>query len=73
MARYMLDTDTCSYIMKRSSQMVLTRVKAVPVTDVCISVITRSELLYGVEAATGDSRGGRLYFGHHQVRTALRR
>jgi len=23
-ARYMLDTDTCSYIMKRSSQMVLT-------------------------------------------------
>ena len=27
MARYMLDTDTCSYIMKRSNQMVLTRLQ----------------------------------------------
>jgi tRNA(fMet)-specific endonuclease VapC len=51
MARYMLDTDTCSYIMKRSSRPVLTRLQAVPVTDVCISVITKSELLYGVEVS----------------------
>lgn len=49
MARYMLDTDTCSYIMKRSSQVALNRLQAVSVTDVCISVITKSELLYGVE------------------------
>lgn len=48
MARYMLDTDTCSYIMKRSNQTVVTRLRAVPVTDVCMSVITKSELLYGV-------------------------
>ena len=48
-ARYMLDTDTCSYIMKRSSQPVMKRLRAVPVTSVCISVITKSELLYGVE------------------------
>ena len=48
MARYMLDTDTCSYIMKRSSEAVIRRLRAVPVTDVCISVITKSELLYGV-------------------------
>jgi tRNA(fMet)-specific endonuclease VapC len=51
MARYMLDTDTCSYIMKRSNQTVVTRLRAVPVTDVCISVITKSELLYGVEVS----------------------
>lgn len=51
MARYMLDTDTCSYIMKRSSQEVLNRLQTVPVTDVCISVITKSELLYGVEVS----------------------
>ena len=51
MARYMLDTDTCSYIMKRSSQAVLDRLRVVPVTDVCISVITKSELLYGVEVS----------------------
>ena len=51
MARYMLDTDTCSYIMKRSSQAVLDRLRTVAVTDVCISVISKSELLYGVEVS----------------------
>jgi tRNA(fMet)-specific endonuclease VapC len=51
MARYMLDTDTCSYIMKRSNQTVVRWLRAVPVTDVCISVITKSELLYGVEVS----------------------
>jgi len=49
MARYMLDTDTCSYIMKRSSDAVLKRLRRVPVSEVCVSVITKSELLYGVE------------------------
>src|SRR5437667_1389777 len=49
MPRYMLDTDTCSYVMKRSSQAVLNRLQEVPVSDVCISVITKSELLFGVE------------------------
>ena len=48
MARYMLDTDTSSYIMKRSSRVLLNRLQAIPVSDVCISVITKSELLYGV-------------------------
>jgi tRNA(fMet)-specific endonuclease VapC len=45
----MLDTDTCSYIMKRSNERLMKRLGTVPVTDVCISVITKSELLYGVE------------------------
>lgn len=49
MPRYMLDTDTCSYIMKRSNPRVLKRLQKVAVTDVCISVITKAELLYGVE------------------------
>ncbi len=51
MARYMLDTDTCSYIMKRSSAPVLRHLQATPLTDVCISVITKAELLYGVEVS----------------------
>lgn len=34
--------------MKRSNQSVVKRLRAVPVTDVCMSVITKSELLYGV-------------------------
>jgi tRNA(fMet)-specific endonuclease VapC len=56
MARYMLDTDTCSSIMKRSSPPVLRRLQAVPVTDVCMSVITKSELLYGVEVSPRRSQ-----------------
>jgi tRNA(fMet)-specific endonuclease VapC len=51
MPRYMLDTDTCSYIMRRSPDEVLKRLAKVPVSDVCISVITKSELLYGVEVS----------------------
>jgi len=49
MLLYMLDTDTCSYIMKRSSPAVLKRLQEIRVSDVCISVITKSELLFGVE------------------------
>ena len=45
----MLDTDTCSYIMKRSNDEVLRRLRKVLVSDVCISVVTKAELLFGVE------------------------
>ena len=51
MPRYMLDTDTCSYIMKRSNDPLLRKLQSVPVTDVCMSVITKAELLYGVEVS----------------------
>lgn len=47
--RYMLDTDTCSYIMKRSSAVLLRRLQSVAIGDVCISVVSKAELLYGVE------------------------
>jgi tRNA(fMet)-specific endonuclease VapC len=49
--RYMLDTDTCSYIMRRSPEAVIKRLVRVPVSDVCVSVITKSELLFGVEVS----------------------
>jgi len=51
MAEYMLDTDTSSYIMKRSHDAVLKRLTRVPIGAVCISVITKSELLFGVEVS----------------------
>lgn len=51
MSRFMLDTDTCSYIMKRSHPQVIERLRAVPVSDVCMSVVTKAELLYGVEVS----------------------
>lgn len=46
---YMLDTDICSYVMKRSSDAVLERLATVAVEEVCMSVITKAELMYGVE------------------------
>jgi tRNA(fMet)-specific endonuclease VapC len=49
MPRYMLDTDTSSYIMKRSNDSVLRRLKKTLVSDVCISVTTRADLIFGVE------------------------
>jgi tRNA(fMet)-specific endonuclease VapC len=51
MPRFMLDTDTCSYIMKRSHPPLVKRLRSVPVGDVCMSVITKAELLYGVEVS----------------------
>ena len=51
MARYMLDTDTCSYVMKRANAQLLKKLRTVAVSDVCISVITKSELLYCVEVS----------------------
>ena len=51
MLRYMLDTDICSYVMKRSNDLLLKRLQKIPVSDVCVSVITKCELLYGVEVS----------------------
>ncbi len=51
MPEYMLDTDISSYIMKRSHQKVLGRLQEIPIDAVCISVITKSELLFGVEVS----------------------
>jgi tRNA(fMet)-specific endonuclease VapC len=52
----MLDTDISSYIMKRSNGPILKRLQTVAVADVCISVITKSELLYGVEVSPCKQR-----------------
>jgi tRNA(fMet)-specific endonuclease VapC len=70
MARYMLDTDTCSYILKRSNQTVVKRLRAVSVSDVCMSVITKSELLYGVEVSPRreqDATALRAFLPHVEV------
>ena len=51
MLRFMLDTDICSYVMKRSYDLLLKRLSTVPVSDVCISVVTKFELFYAVEVS----------------------
>lgn len=56
MALYMLDTDICSYVMKRRSQPLLKRLAAVAVSDVCMSVVTKAELLYRVRISPHPAR-----------------
>ncbi len=51
MPRYMLDTDVCSYIMKRSSAVLLRQLQNVAMDDVCISVVTKAELLFGAKVS----------------------
>jgi len=56
MAIFMLDTDIASYIMKRSDDAVLRRLRTVAVSDVCISAIAKAELEYGVEVSPRRQR-----------------
>jgi tRNA(fMet)-specific endonuclease VapC len=70
MALYMIDTDISSYIMKRSHDVVLRRLQKVPVGDVCISVITKCELMFGVEVSPRrqqDQAALDVYLRHVQV------
>jgi tRNA(fMet)-specific endonuclease VapC len=46
--RFLLDTDTCIYIMKHNPQSVRERFRSLPVEDVGISAITFAELAFGV-------------------------
>jgi tRNA(fMet)-specific endonuclease VapC len=45
---YVLDTDICSYLMKRAHPALIERVKAFAPRDLKISVITLFELEYGI-------------------------
>ena len=70
MPAYMLDTDISSYIMKRSHPVVLRRLQSVEVSEVSISAITKSELLYGVEVSPQRQRDEvaiRAFLRHVQV------
>ena len=45
---YMLDTDTCAVVLRRSSEVLLEHIQRVPIERQVISMITLAELLYGV-------------------------
>lgn len=49
---YMLDTDTCAFILRRSSPTLLERIQAVPLQQQAVSTITLAELLYGVQVSS---------------------
>lgn len=44
---YMLDTNTCIYVIKRKPQDVIKRFLQIPISQIGISSITLSELVYG--------------------------
>ena len=46
--RYMLDTNTASYIIKGEPAVVRENLQNVPMAAVCVSAITKAELLCGV-------------------------
>ena len=49
MLRYLLDTDICSYAIKRKEAVLLGRIReGLIAEEIAISVITRGELLYGL-------------------------
>ena len=53
---HMLDTDTCSYLIKGKSATIETRLANLAPTMVCISVITRAELQYGLKRLPPEHR-----------------
>jgi tRNA(fMet)-specific endonuclease VapC len=65
----MLDTDTASYIIKGRSPAVEAKLTAVDPAMVCISVMTRAELLYGLKLL---SAGHRLQLGVRQFLRIVR-
>lgn len=48
MIKYLLDTNTCIYVIRRKPDVVLKRLKRFRVSDLGISSITLSELEYGI-------------------------
>jgi tRNA(fMet)-specific endonuclease VapC len=55
MPRFMLDTDICSYIMRRRPGL-LRYLETLGPGDACISVITKCEILAGLEISPNPAR-----------------
>ncbi len=53
---HMLDTDIASYLIKGKSPTVENRLAALAPSMVCISVMTRAELQYGLKRLPADHR-----------------
>ena len=52
MKLYMLDTDTCSHIIRERPIGVLEHFRKLAMEQICISTVTYAELLYGVERSS---------------------
>lgn len=56
MPSYMFDTDICSFIMRRSHPALVEKVRATAIPDVCASVVTKAELMFGVAVSPSQER-----------------
>ena len=53
---HMLDTDIASYIIKGRSAAITAKLRTLSPSMVCVSVITRAELLYGLKRLPPEHR-----------------
>ena len=56
MSTYLLDTDTCIYLIKKKPPETLAELQSKEISSVAISAITLSELEYGVAKSTKPDR-----------------
>lgn len=52
---YMLDTDTCSYIIRERPDSARQKFNRIDPARLCISIVTRAELLYGVARSSSKN------------------
>lgn len=64
---YVLDTDTCSYILRNKPPEAKRRMNAVPLEQQAISIVTYAELLYGVTRSSNTRINRKLvdHFARH--------
>ena len=70
MPRYLLDTNACSCVIKRSHEKLLKKLARMAIEDVAISVVTQAELFYGVEISSrrqNDEAAVRGFLRHVEV------
>jgi tRNA(fMet)-specific endonuclease VapC len=53
---YMLDTDTCIFLMRGESPALAAKVQSVPLRNQVMSAVTFAELTYGVQASAAAKR-----------------
>lgn len=66
---HMLDTDTASYVIKGKSPAVEAKLAALVPAMVCVSVMTRAEMRYGIKRLPADHR---LHLAVHQFLKIVR-
>lgn len=53
---YMLDTDTCIFLMRGDSSVLAEKIQSVPLQQQVMSAVTFAELTYGVHASAAQKR-----------------